>query len=296
MTIFGNTAIDLILHQGADDIATAIDNDASVALFVFLETFPMSTLLIWAAMLMVVIFFVTSSDSGAMVVDVLASNGNNNTQLWQRFYWTALIGTVASVLLLAGGLSALQTIAIAGALPFCIILVFASYGLLKALKRDLYKKDSQQSTSLTPSDSQNSLKWDKRLKNLMKLPSQTDAEQFISQVVGSALDDVSIELRELGLTVAIDKSEIDRVRLKAYLADETNFVYEVRAVAYSSPTFIADLEDSSLENYYRADVFLREGGQDYDIMGWTHDQVINDIIDQYEKHLHFLHLVRDDLV
>jgi len=35
-------------------------------------------------------------------------------------------------------------------------------------------------------------------------------------------------------------------------------------------------------------VFLKEGGKDYDVMGYNRDQLINDVLDQYEKHLHFL--------
>lgn len=44
--------------------------------------------------------------------------------------------------------------------------------------------------------------------------------------------------------------------------------------------------------YFRAEVHLSEGGQDYDLMGWSREEVIGDILDQYERHLHFLHLVR----
>ncbi|MDT0993041.1 hypothetical protein, partial [Pseudomonas aeruginosa] len=44
--------------------------------------------------------------------------------------------------------------------------------------------------------------------------------------------------------------------------------------------------------YFRAEVHLQEGGQDYDIMGWSRDGVIGDILDQYERHMHFLHVVR----
>ena len=44
--------------------------------------------------------------------------------------------------------------------------------------------------------------------------------------------------------------------------------------------------------YYHAEVHLREGGQDYDIMGWSLPSIINDVLDQYERHLHFLHAVR----
>lgn len=50
--------------------------------------------------------------------------------------------------------------------------------------------------------------------------------------------------------------------------------------------------DEDEHSYYRAEVHLVEGGQDYDIMGWSKMAVINNLIDQYHKHLHFLHLLR----
>ena len=43
-------------------------------------------------------------------------------------------------------------------------------------------------------------------------------------------------------------------------------------------------------SYYRAEVFLENGGQMYDIMGYTQEQVIADIITQYENHLYYLHV------
>ncbi len=52
------------------------------------------------------------------------------------------------------------------------------------------------------------------------------------------------------------------------------------------------LGEEDERQYFRAEVHLKEGGQDYDLMGWSRDDVIGDIIDQYEKHLHFLHIVR----
>nr|UNJ80138.1 High-affinity choline uptake protein BetT [Providencia sp.] len=60
------------------------------------------------------------------------------------------MGAVAITLLLAGGLTALQTMTIATALPFAIILLIAIVGLLKALRIDVYKKDSQQLATLAP--------------------------------------------------------------------------------------------------------------------------------------------------
>ena len=41
--------------------------------------------------------------------------------------------------------------------------------------------------------------------------------------------------------------------------------------------------------YYRAEVHLSEGSQNYDLVGYTKEQIINDILDQYERHMQFLH-------
>lgn len=46
---------------------------------------------------------------------------------------------------------------------------------------------------------------------------------------------------------------------------------------------------------YRAEVYLRRGGQTYDLYGYQPDAVINDIIDQFEKYLHFLDVSPDSL-
>jgi len=59
------------------------------------------------------------------------------------------------------------------------------------------------------------------------------------------------------------------------------------------PSFVAtEEEDGDEPTYFRAEVHLKEGGQNYDVMGWSRDGVIGDILDQYEKHMHFLHMVR----
>lgn len=64
MTVFGNSAIYLIMNQGATDLANTVQQDVSLALFNFLEHFPFSSVLSFIAMAMVIVFFVTSADSG----------------------------------------------------------------------------------------------------------------------------------------------------------------------------------------------------------------------------------------
>jgi choline/glycine/proline betaine transport protein len=77
---------------------------------------------------------------------------------------------------------------------------------------------------------------------------------------------------------------------------EYSFVFGVKCEKYRQPSYSPDNEETQNSDdeqiYYRAEIHLAEGGQDYDIMGWSRQAVINDIIDQYHKHLHFLHLLR----
>jgi len=74
MTVFGNSAIELILSQGMDELAAAVREDESVALFRFLEYFPFAQVLSVLAIAMVVVFFVTSADYATKGPYVQSSN------------------------------------------------------------------------------------------------------------------------------------------------------------------------------------------------------------------------------
>jgi choline/glycine/proline betaine transport protein len=86
------------------------------------------------------------------------------------------------------------------------------------------------------------------------------------------------------------------VRLEVYQGEDTDFIYEVHCRAHALP--LEGVPEKALEElpdtdkFYRAEVHLFQGGQDYDIMGWTRDQVSHDMLWQYEHHLQFLHSMR----
>ncbi|MFT5023174.1 MAG: choline/glycine/proline betaine transport protein [Colwellia sp.] len=291
MTIFGNSAIDLVYNQGIVELGEMVSKDSSVALFVFLENFPLSSVLSFFSVLMIVIFFVTSCDSGAMVVDMLCSHGKNDTPLWQRVYWAVGIGIVAAILLLAGGLNALQTMTIASALPFTIVLLLAITGLIKSLRVEAFKQDSQLITAIPHSGNENSDSWQMRLKNVVDFPNKANVSKFVTQTVIPAFDSVAKELQANQINVEI--SNDDGLTLIVDHGEAQEFVYRVLARKYSQPDYVIEANEAEDEqSYYRAEVHLGEGGQDYDIMGWSKTAVINNIIDQYHKHLHFLHLLR----
>ncbi|WP_068825164.1 BCCT family transporter [Pseudomonas sp. BMS12] len=295
MTVFGDTAINMVLNDGLQSLADTVNADSSLALFAFLEQFPLSSLLSLIAVAMVVVFFVTSADSGALVVDMLASGGKTHTPLWQRLFWSVLIGVVAISLLLADGLKALQTATIASALPFSIVLLAAIWGLLRALKLDATKRSIRfQALPHTPNRMRPQGGWQRRLRTLVTFPSQAEAQSFLADVAQYAIDAVTEELCKRGLDARRENGEDGRVRLVVTHGTATDFLYEVRPRAFNLPSFaLLESQDTSEEqHYYRAEVHLLEGGQDYDLLGWSRDDVIGDIIDQYEKHRHFLHVVR----
>ncbi|UHD18629.1 BCCT family transporter [Thiocapsa bogorovii] len=295
MTFFGDTAIHMIMIQGITSLADAVAADTSVALFQFFEQLPFANVTALLATLLVVTFFVTSSDSGSLVVDILTSGGKEESPLWQRIFWAVVEGVVAAALLVAGGLAALQTATIASALPFTIVMILMCWGLLRALRLDAIKHLSLRAARVTPGGPQSPANWRRRLRALVHQPTQAEVLRFIRDTVKPALSDVVDELGKMSLDAGLVEGEDGRVWVEVRHGAEIDFFYSVRPRPYESPSFV--LRDTRASRakaleYYRAEVHLREGGQDYDLMGWNSQDIIGDVLDQYERHMHFLQTVR----
>ncbi len=139
ISIFGNTAIYIELF-GAGGITEAVNADITTALFTTLELMelgPMLTLVgASICVVMLVTYFVTSADSATLVICTLVSLGSDNPPARFRVFWGLSIGAVAGVLLLAGGLKALQTASIVAALPYSIVLILTILALFKSLRQE----------------------------------------------------------------------------------------------------------------------------------------------------------------
>jgi len=294
MTVFGDTAIHFILVDGIKGFADTVKQDNSLALFAFFELLPWSSVISIFAIAMVAVFFVTSADSGALVVDLLASGGADRTPVWQRIFWSLSMGAVAIALLLADGLTALQTATIASALPFSIILLLSLWGLFKALRLDATKRGIRYQSLTLSRPARGGQSWERRLRNMVMMPRRAHVLRFIADVVTPALEDVADELRKQGYAVAVKESDGEGgVVLEVNHGEHLDFFYSVRPQAFVRPSLTPEeAADEEERKYFRAEVHLREGGQDYDIMGWSRDAVIGDILDQYERHRHYLHMVR----
>jgi choline/glycine/proline betaine transport protein len=106
------------------------------AMIDFVQSGPVATAIAAAATLLVAIFFVTSADSGALVITTMQGGGHTEPPVLERVQWGVGIGAVAAALLVAGGLGALQAVAVAAALPFSIVLIALTVGFLFSLSAD----------------------------------------------------------------------------------------------------------------------------------------------------------------
>jgi choline/glycine/proline betaine transport protein len=106
------------------------------AMIDFLQSGSLATAIAAAATLLVAIFFVTSADSGALVITTMQSGGHDEPPILERVQWGVGLGAVAAALLVAGGLGALQAIAVAAALPFAVVLVALAIGFIWTVHAD----------------------------------------------------------------------------------------------------------------------------------------------------------------
>jgi len=169
------------------------------------------------------------------------------------------------------------------------------WGLLKALRLDATKQTLRyQAITTSPATPRAYSDWQRRLRNLMMFPRRSHVTRFIAEVVRPACEDVAVEMRKQGYGVTVSEGEDRRIRIEIVHEGEPDFIYEVRPRAYAMPSFVpgSDEDEPGERKYFRAEVHLKEGGQDYDVMGWSREGVIGDILDQYEKHMHYLHMVR----
>ncbi|WP_311567408.1 BCCT family transporter [Photobacterium arenosum] len=289
-TAFGNTAIDAIMNHGATYLSQAVSENVPVALFKFFEHMPMSTVLSVIGVALVITFFVSSSDSGSLVIDTLTSGGAAEPPVWQRIFWAVIEGVVAAALLAAGGLSALQTMTIASAFPIMILMLLFCYCLFKALRNDYMLQNSIQTHNTSVQYTQASVSWKSRISAMVNHPKQDEAENFMTSTAIPALKNLVEEMKLQGLAVKLQVLDESRVRLVVEKEDVEDFAYGIRLRHFALPTYA----NESYDNYYRAEVFLLQGGQQYDVMGYNQEQIIADALTQYERHMHFLHLATSE--
>lgn len=284
MTVFGNTAIWLDLNSAAGALgATASNVDA--LLFNFFDLLPLAGVTSTLAVILIAVFFVTSADSGAFVIDNIATQGNDRSPIWQRLFWAALLGLTAAILLAAGGLKALQSMTLIAALPFAMIMLLLCVGLIRGLFADRlhFSRELSPATNFW-----NGQMWKARLDQLLRLPDQADVASFIARVVNPALQEVCAELNRRGVTSRVEEVAEHGVALIVPQEAGRDFVYGVRIESRPAPAFnplAAAQSGDGDDPLFEPMTYFEDGRAGYDIQYLTRQEVIADVLRQYERYL-----------
>ncbi|MFJ7311238.1 BCCT family transporter [Pseudomonas sp. NPDC098747] len=287
LSIFGNSALDLVMNHGAVELGKTALEQPSMAIYQLLEHYPASKIVIGVSIFVGFVLFLTPADSGAVMMANLSCKGGNvdeDAPHWLRIFWSAIITLVTIGLLFAGNFEAMQTMVVLAGLPFSVVLVFFMFGLHKAMRQDVQIEQEQAQLA-----ERGRRGFSERLTQLDLQPSQSVVQRFMDKQVSPALEDATAQMRARGLEVQTLLGKSKRcMGVRVEMEEGNPFVYEVSLDGYlATPTESAQ-SDEERQRYYRAEVYLHNGSQDYDLMGFTQDQITRDVLDQFESHRQLL--------
>lgn len=299
VSFFGNSALYEVL-QGNTAFAELAVQSPEHGWYALLELFPGATILIALATLSGLLFYITSANSGAMVMSNFSTSipdPSEDGPKWLRIFWAVLTAVLTISMLIAGGVITMEYATLIFALPVTIIVYLVMFSFSKALKIERAEREGTvlRRPSVTPSGGHiPERSWKQRLGQMLAYPSKRETEQFLERVVRPALNDVANEFERQGYK--IDRDNIPHIAgdidvggplLKVSTDAQNDFYYQVSMVETPSPTFSGKMSPVS-DVYYRLEVTTQTGSGGYDLMGLTKQQVIDDVLEQYEAYLTFI--------
>lgn len=136
--LVGGTAIDLELTgvaQGA--IVDAGQADQLFAMLAVMLGETMTYLMSIIVVILLLTYLVTSADSAVLIINTINAAGDEGPKARPHIlFWGAALALVVGGLIIAGGLGAIQTAMVIGALPFSFVMVLMGLSLIKAIYRD----------------------------------------------------------------------------------------------------------------------------------------------------------------
>ncbi|MDP3967046.1 MAG: choline BCCT transporter BetT [Nocardioides sp.] len=302
VSIFGNSALDLVRSGGRafGENTVAAPEEGFYAL---LEQYPAFGLVAALATLTALLFYVTSADSAALVMANLTSrlrNPQQDASAAPRIFWAVATGLLTIAMLSVGGIPALMSATVIMGLPFAFVMVAVMVGLMRALRTEAHRHDGVRAALPAAmsgrSSGQPGRGWQSRLSRALSFPTLARVDEHLRDKVEPALREVAAEVAGQGVEAVVrdgtDETGAPYVELRVDPASEREFSYQVHRHAVPVPAY-AGRAPRGDDYYGRLEVHLVSGGQGYDVMDYTPNQLIDDVLDQYERHLEFLRLSMD---
>ncbi|MBM4761500.1 BCCT family transporter [Bacillus sp. B15-48] len=145
-SVFGGTAIYFDFFEGTNIAAQGLET----ALFSVFDLLAFPGLLSMVSLLLITTFFITSADSATFVLGVQTTNGDMDPPNFVKITWGLFLSASAIVLLLSGGLDAIQTAIIVSAFPLTFVLLAMSFSVLKDFQKEMPAKTAERKRTRKP--------------------------------------------------------------------------------------------------------------------------------------------------
>jgi choline/glycine/proline betaine transport protein len=142
-SLVGGTAIDLELTGVAEGaIANAGQADQLFAMLGVMLGENAAYLMSLMIVVLLLTYLITSADSAVLIINTINAGGDEGPKARPHIlFWGAALSLVVGGLIIAGGLSAIKTAMVIGALPFSFVMVLMGISLIIAIYRDLQRKE-----------------------------------------------------------------------------------------------------------------------------------------------------------
>jgi choline/glycine/proline betaine transport protein len=305
VSIFGNAALSFFRAGETEFLDLAISVPES-GFFTLLEQYPGAVFTVALAVVTGLFFYVTSADSGSLVMANMTSKpsiGNDDGPPWLRIVWAVITGALTLVMLFIDGVYTLQAVTVMIGLPLSVLVYLIMFSLWKVLRTERVGLDSRLATlpallsSRIHEDGERG-NWRQRLAHRMSFASESDMTRFVQEVAAPAVEEVAAELTAMGADVDCHRgshpeSSIPYIDLVVRFPEHQDFKYQAYPVEYSVPSFALNL--SAVEDtFYRLEIFSAHGSKGRDIMGYTKEQVISDVLDAYDLHMMYMSMSGDN--
>nr|WP_270263264.1 choline BCCT transporter BetT [Kocuria marina] len=300
ISIFGNSALGIVVG-GNDAFGEVAMGTPERAFYSLLAEYPGATVAASVATFTGLLFYVTSADSGALVMSNFTSridDPNQDGPKWLRVFWAVSTGVLTLAMLLVGGVTTLQNATLIMGLPFSVVMYLIMVGLWRALRVEALESASSATAqrSAVAGRTGRDTHWRTRLTRLGNYPGPRVAQRYVRDVATPALETLATELEGSGVSVTVERQAVpetpslEQVCLHVDLAPERDFTYQVYPVAFPTPGFGGFRTNPDSDQYYRLEIFTATGSLGYDVLGYSPEQLINDALDCYERHLEFIRL------
>ncbi|NBI13219.1 BCCT family transporter [[Haemophilus] felis] len=289
-TIFGNSAIWFENHFGGLTDFLAVPE---ALLFEFLHRLPLPTITSMVALAVIALFFITSADSGIYVLNNIASRDKSQSApKWQAVVWGVLMSIVAITLLSMGGLGTLQTMTLIVALPFAMLMLLMCASLWKGVSAD--KKYF--ATKITPTSTfWTGDSWKERLGQMLSQTQEKDIVKFLKRTALPAMGELRQELINVhNLSVEVVQNfEQEEPSVEIHIKKDSmrDFVYGIKSVGHNIAEHL--IKDEALPHIqhdmtYQPITYFFDGRTGYDVQYMSKNELIADILKQYERYLSLL--------